>query len=528
MAGTTTGTGALLRFMLRRERRGLPWWLAGIAFLVGYQSVGSQSLYDTPEKLARLRQTLGANPAMLAMSGPEELLATIGGEVVFEIFSYAAVVVALMSMFMIGRHTRTDEETGRAELIRSSCVGRHATLVAALTLAGLANAAVAVVVFAATSLTGLPVAGSALLALALAGVGVTFAGLAAVAAQIFENPRAVYAAVGGALGLAYLLRAAGDAGTEALSWLSPIGWGQQTLPYVENRWWPLLLPALATAGLVTLAMTLMERRDFGAGFIRTRPGPAAAARSLGSPLGLAWRLQRGSLIGWTIGLFVLGAAYGTFANSIEQFIVDNPEVGDFFPGGVETIVDSYLAFSVLFAALLATAYGVTSTLRARGEETAGRAEPLLATPTSRWSWLASHVGIAMVGTVVSLAAAGLGEGLTYAASIDDPGQIPRVMGIALIYVPAVWATVAVAVAGFGWLPRAAAAVAWVVVGFCAFVMIFGDVVDLPGWLTNASPFTHTPQYPREAFAAPPLLALIGAAVVIGAAGFYGFRRRDIG
>ena len=527
MGGTTTGTGTLLRFMLRRERRGLPWWLVGVAFIVGYQSVGSQSLYDTPEKLARLRQTLGANPAMLAMSGPEELLATIGGEVVFEIFSYAAVLVALMSMFLIGRHTRTDEETGRAELIRSSCVGRDATLVAALILAGLANAAVAVVTFAATSLTGLPVAGSALLALALAGVGLTFAGLAAVAAQIFENPRAVYAAVGGALGLAYLLRAAGDAGTEALSWLSPIGWGQQTLPYVGNRWWPLILPALATVGLVALAMTLMARRDFAAGFIRTRPGPPAAPASLRSPLGLAWRLHRASLIGWTIGLFVLGAAYGSFANSIEQFIADNPQVADFFPGGVETIVDSYLTFTALFAALLAAAYGVTSTLRARGEESAGRAEPVLATATSRWSWLASHVTIAMVGTGVTLAAAGLGEGLTYAASVDDPAQVPRVMGIALLYVPAVWATVAVAVAGFGWLPRAAAAAAWLAVGFCAFIVIFGDAIDLPAWLTNASPFTHTPQYPLEPVTAPPLLALIATAALIAATGFHGFRRRDV-
>ena len=155
--GTTTGAGTLLRFMLRRERSKLPWWLLGIAFLWTYQSVGSQSLYNTPEKLARLRETLGANAALVAMSGPKELLDTIGGEVVFEIFVYASVVVALMNMFMIGRHTRSDEETGRAELIRSARVGRHAPLAAALALAGLANLAVAVVVFAGLAGTGLPV-----------------------------------------------------------------------------------------------------------------------------------------------------------------------------------------------------------------------------------------------------------------------------------------------------------------------------------------------------------------------------------
>ncbi|MFC7485040.1 ABC transporter permease [Luedemannella flava] len=334
--------------------------------------------------------------------------------------------------------------------------------------------------------------------------------------------------MGALLGLAYVLRAAGDAGSGTLSWLSPIGWGQQTLPYVADRWWPLLLPALVTAGLVALALTLMERRDFGAGFVRTRPGPATAPGSLGSPLGLAWRLHRASLVGWTTGLFILGAAYGSFANSIEQFIADNPDVATYFPGGTDSIVDAYLSLSVVFAALLATAYAVSGTLRARGEETAGRAEPVLATHTSRWSWLASHVAIAMVGGVVGLAAAGLGEGLAYAAAVDDAGQIPRVMGIALIYVPAVWAVLAVAVAGFGWAPRAAAAVGWAALGFCAFIMIFADLVDLPGWVRGVSPFTHTPQYPLEAFAAPPLLGILAAATLVGAAGFYGFRRRDVG
>ena len=62
------------------ERRALPWWLLGIAFLPFYQSLGSQSLYDTPEKLARFRATIGANAAMVAMSGPQRLLDTIGGD----------------------------------------------------------------------------------------------------------------------------------------------------------------------------------------------------------------------------------------------------------------------------------------------------------------------------------------------------------------------------------------------------------------------------------------------------------------
>jgi ABC-2 type transport system permease protein len=526
--GTTTGTRPLLRFALRRERRALPWWLLGIAFLPFYQSLGSQSLYDTPEKLARFRATIGANAAMVAMSGPQRLLDTIGGEIVFEIFAYLSIVVALMNMFLIGRHTRSDEETGRAELIRSARVGRHGTLAAALGVAGVANAAVAVLVFAATAGTGLPVTGAVVFGLAIAGVGLTFAALTAVAVQVFENPRSVYGSVGLAIGAAFILRAIGDAGNGAASWLSPIGWGQRTFPFVENNWWPLLLPVAATAVLVVTAAVLLDRRDFGAGLLPTRPGPASASPALGSPVGLAWRLQRPSLVGWAIGVGLLGVAYGSFGDSIEQYIADNPEVANFFPGGAADIVDSYLGFTILFTALMAAAYGVVSTLRARAEETAGRAELVLATATSRSAWLGGHLSVALPGTVLVLLAGGLGEGLGYGLATADLGQVPRLGAVALVYGPAVWLTVAVATFGFGWVPRAAAVAAWVVVGYCAVVALFAESFRLPGWLQSASPFVHTPEAPLETVAATPLLIIAAVMVLLLAGGFAGFRRRDIG
>lgn len=525
---SSTGAGTLLRFMLRRERLKLPWWLLGAGLLVFYQSVGSQSIYATPEKLAGLRETLGANPAIVAMGGPVGLLETVGGEAVFEISSYVAILVALMNMFLVGRHTRSDEEAGRAELIRSTQVGRRAILVATLGLAGLANLAVAVVVFAAGTLSGLPVAGSLLFGAALAGVGMSFAALTAVAVQVFENPRGAYGAVAMALGASYVLRAVGDTGTETLSWLSPIGWAQRTLPYVQDRWWPLLMPAALVSVVVAVAFALLDRRDFGAGLIPPRPGPATASPALGSPLGLAWRLQRASLIGWTIGLFLLGAAFGSFGNSIEQFVADNPEIANFFPGGAADIVNSYLALATVFAALTSAAYGVASAARARSEEVSGRAEPILAAPVSRWAFLASHLGVALSGTALLLVASGFGHGLSYGLAIGDLGQVPRLTGIALVYVPAVWLVVSVVAFGYGWMPRVAAAMGWVFVALCTSITLLSDVLDLPDWLRNASPFVHTPQAPLEGVTAAPLLAIAALAIVLASGGFVGFRRRDIG
>jgi ABC-2 type transport system permease protein len=177
--------------------------------------------------------------------------------------------------------------------------------------------------------------------------------------------------------------------------------------------------------------------------------------------------------------------------------------------------------------LLAAAFGVASALRARAEETSGRAEPVLATATSRRAWLASHLSVALVGSVVVLAAAGFGEGLAYGLSISDASQIPRLVGVALVYLPAVWLVIALAVVGFGWLPRLAAVVAWTAVGYCAVVALFADSFELPAWFQQASPFTHTPEAPLEGVTAVPLLIIGAIVVLLLAGGLAGFRHRDL-
>jgi ABC-2 type transport system permease protein len=112
--------------------------------------------------------------------------------------------------------------------------------------------------------------------------------------------------------------------------------------------------------------------------------------------------------------------------------------------------------------------------------------------------------------------------------VDDPGQIPRVIGVALTYVPAVWLVVAVVVLAVGWSPRPAAALGWTAVGYCVVVALFADSFDLPGWVRRASPFAHTPQVPLDDLRVTPLAVagLVAAALI--AAGYAGLRRRDIG
>jgi ABC-2 type transport system permease protein len=334
--------------------------------------------------------------------------------------------------------------------------------------------------------------------------------------------------VGAVLGVAFLLRAVGDIEGSGLVWTSPIGWAQAVHPYSDNRWWPLLVCVVATAALLAVAVVLLDHRDLGAGLLAARPGAPGAGPMLGSPLGLAVRLQRAALLAWAVSLGLLGAVYGGLGDTVQTLFENNPQAQTFFPGASAAgLVDAYLATIFSIQALLAAAYAVSSVLRARSEEASGRAEPVLATATSRASWLGSHVAVALLGSGLLVVVSGAGTALVRAESIGDLGSFGRLFAASLAYVPAVWVVAGVAVAAVGALPRAAAAVAWAMVAYVVVVTMFAAGLDWPDWVDDLSPFAWTPLVPIESWTSAAAWGLAAAAAGLLAVGFGAFRRRDL-
>ena len=278
------------------------------------------------------------------------------------------------------------------------------------------------------------------------------------------------------------------------------------------------------------AFALLERRDLGAGLLPARRGRARAGAALAGAGGLAWRLGRPSLIGWTTGMFIGGIVIGSLAKSAMDMFND-PAIADLLSkmgGGVGLLSDVYLSTELGFIAVVAAAYGVTAALRWRSEETQLHAEHVLATATSRTRYAASHVTVAVIGTAVLVLALGLGTALADAAGGGTLGGAGRVLPAALVRLPAVWVCVAVAIAAVGWLPRWTAAIGWGALAFFLVVGEFGGVLGLPQWLMNLAPFTHVPRMPVEQFAWTPTLWLCLVAAGSTGLGMVGFRRRDIG
>lgn len=521
-----TGTWLLLRHFLRRDRWMLLAWSLAITLLYWSQAVSVKGLYVTQAELDRAAEAMQANAAFTAMAGPARALNTIGGQVTWQSTAFGAIAVGLMSMFLVVRHTRAEEESGRDELLRASAVGREATAAATVLVALLANVLTGALVAASLIAFPLSAPDSLALGVGLAAVGAVFAAVALLAVQLTSSPRAAYGITGAVIGAAYVLRAIGDVGTPWLSWASPIGWYQGMHAFSGLRWWPLLPLLVATAVLAAAAAATFQRRDHGAGILAARPGPARAAPALGTPLGLAWRLQRGALVGWTLGLLLTGLSYGSLGTDVGDLLGDSEATQEVFTQGSADLVEGFYATSILILALMSSGYAISQALRARHDEAQGTLEVLLATGLSRSRWLRAQVALTVVGTCVVVLAAGVGLGVGYALTTGDGSAVGTYVLATVPYVAPVLVLSGVARLLHGLRPRLAL-LAWVGLVFAVVVMLFGRVLRIPAWLQDVSPFRHLALVPAEDFRWAPFLALAVVAALLSVAGQLLFRRRDV-
>jgi ABC-2 type transport system permease protein len=522
-----TGVGPLVRFLLRRDRVYLPVWILAIVSIV-YVSLGAvRGLYDTPATIAAYARTVEMSPASVAMAGPPLGLDQVGGILVYETSLTALLGVALMAVFTVIRHTRREEDAGRVELLGSTVVSPHAVITAAVLVAAGASIVVGAGVSAAFLSEQQPLNESLLYGASIAVLGIVFTGVAAVAAQVMSHGRGAVGVSLGFLAVVFGIRAIGDVGENFLVWLSPMGWVQQVGVYEHNRWWPLALAIGLTVVLLAATVAFESRRDLGSGIVPPRLGPATGGWLLHGPVGLAWRLQRGALVGWAVGVFGMGALLGSFSESIEDLIQENPAMAEVFAAeGAGSLVDAYMAISLLLLGIGAAAYAVSSALRLRSEESTGRLEPVLATGVSRSRWFAGSLLVTLATTSLLVASGGLGVGIAYALTSERPEEVWAMIWASLVYLPAVLIVATVAVLLFGWAPRAAG-VAWVVVAFTFVVGWLGTLLEIPQRVVDLSPFTHVPGVPAEAVAASPLLTMGLVAVAGVGLGWFGFLRRDI-
>ncbi len=532
------GTMRLIRLALRRDRVTLTAWILGMAgFLAATTAMFEDNYGKNPMLLGPDTRIVVENPGMRVLG-----LVTgqsVGGYTLHRDALTLAVLAALMSVLAVVRHTRQAEELGRAEMLGAGVVGRYASLAAAVIVALAANVVLALMLGLAMVAAGQPTTGSLAAGASIALVGVAFTGVAAVTSQLASTTRGATGLAGAVLGLSFMVAALGnmlgtvDSAALRVSsawpvWLSPIGWGQQMRPFADNLWWPLVLPLLGTALLFWLAVVLDGRRDVGRGMWPERRGAAHASPALLSPTGLVWRLQRGALEGWAIGLLGFGLVFGALSDQIGGLKGAATEWYSAF-GGDADLIGAYWASMMQMAGMAVAAYVVTLLLRLYHDEAQGTLEPLLGTAVSRLRWLSAYAINAFVGALLLMMVFAMAMALTGGQALGGTASLlPELIGAALVQLPAIGVLGAVVVAVVMLLPRWSVGVSWAMFVFSIFVgPMFGPSLRLPTWLMDLTPFTHVPNAPAAAVSVAAILGLGLVCVLLAMAGVLALRRRNL-
>jgi ABC-2 type transport system permease protein len=521
-----TGVVGLTRFALRRSRVLVLVWSAVLVVMAYASAAATDSLYATTAEQVSAARAINDSPALVALYGPILDVHSLGELAMTKMTVTYAVLLMAFAVTLVRRHTRVEEESGRAELLGGLAVDRSAPLVSAVAVGALGSFVVSALVALADIAGGLQVGGSLWFGASWLGLGLVGTGIGAVTAQLSASARTSGAVAAGAIAVLFALRAVGDTTSASwLSWLSPLGWSTQLRAWSDPRGWVVLLHLGLAGALVAAAVALQRRRDLGSGLLPERPGPATGSPRLADALALNVRVHSTGLAVWTVACAVMGALMAAIVPTIGS-MVDSPGVREMFQrlGGVGALQETLVAAFVSVGAVVISCFAVTVVSHGGGEEHDGRTEEVLATATERSAAFLAVVLVALGGVVWLLLVTGVAMGVGASGTAVSFGGT---LAGALVQIPAVGVVVGLSVLALAQGSR------YAVLGW-AFVVAFflvgpvAEMLKLPGWVAGLSPYSHVSKVPAESLAWAPEAALSVIAAALVATAWWRYRERDIG
>lgn len=527
MSTAVVGTRSLLRAGVRHDGRLLaPWAL--LTTLLSSSSMIYPLIFPTDEDRAGFAAAVGSNPALAIIFGPAFDLSTADGFNAWRALALGGLLSALGVIFAITRATRAQEDSGQAELLASGVMGRASRLMAAVAMCLTFAVVLGVVTGLVTVLFGGGWEATMLLAATMSATAWMFTGVAAVTAQLGSDARTSNSLAVATLGVLFIGRGVSYAlgAPDWVIWMNPLGWMTETKPSVDDNWRPLLLAAALTLALLAVAFLLQTRREFGAGAIAPRPGPAHGRDR--TTWRLAIRINRGPLISWAVAFLALGFVFGYLATSVPDLLRSDAALQQVFASGARSpddFIPAFLATILGLVSILASIPGVQTMLKVRAEEMEDRVEPLIATATARPRYYVSNVVIALLAPALYVLIAGALIG-AIAGTAEIGVSFGDVVLQALAIIPAVWTVVALSVAIIGARPRVSLA-AWAGVLASFGLTILGPTFNLWDWILAISPFWHVPVVTESEADWFGLVWISLVSLVFLVAGFAGFRHRDL-
>lgn len=521
---------ALARLTTRLLRRGALLVAVGLGVWMAFEAFAFEVGY--PDAQARASLLVWAqDPGLRMIGGWPTAVDTLGGFVVWDAGLYLTLIIGVWALRTTTRLLRGDEDAGRAEVVLAGPVRPTRGLLVQLLVLLAAGSGIGLVVGLTLAVSGAQPLGSLLIGLVLAGYCAAVIGVAAVASQVFASRGLAVGVSAGVLAAWVLLRIVSNSQESRswLGWLSPPGWIDLLRAYGDNRWPVLLVPLAMAIALVVVAVLLRSRRDTYAGLVAERMEHRSRRWGLGSPLAFAWRANLGVLVGWAAAVAVMAAVVGTMVPTIADFIDRDPSYAEILTKIGMSPDDVTRGFASLWGVLVGLVVAVYAAFRmgaARGEEASTRAEILLTRPVTRWRWLGGHVAclVASVLVLSAVAALAMWLGAAAAGALLTAGDCLAAVFNAL---PVVVVFAGLSVLAFGVVPRLTVALGVTAVAVAYLLEVVGPLLEWPSWALGLSPFRHLAQVPIDPVAWPAALVMTATGVLLAAAGFVAFQRRDL-
>ena len=494
------------------------------------QPAGYHSAYPTVAERAAFAHAFAGNAALRLFYGYPFDVLTVRGYSAWRVGGSLALVAAVFGVLAAVRALRTEEESGRAELVLAGAVGRAAVFQAATGALAGGAALLWLAEFVGFVFGGLPAAGSAYLALATVSVVPVFAGAGALASQLAPTRRGALALSSGFVVVCWLLRVVGDtwAGGGWLRWATPLGWAEELRPFTGPRPWVLVLLLGSSVLLLALSARIAARRDIGVGLLPTRESAPPRMGLLSSATALSLRSEAGTLLAWVLGVAAFSAILGMVSTSVSTAGISKNFQHDLAKLGVGSITtpSGYLAFVFVVFILALSLFSCSQIGACRQDESEQRLETLLAQPVGRHSWLGGRllVGAATAGALSLL------TGLVTWAGASSQGvnvSLPRMLEAGANCLPVALLFLGLSSLAFAVLPRASAGISYGLVGAAFLWYLVGSLLSVPRWLVDVTPFVHVGLVPAQAFRVVSAAVMVAIGVASVGVALTVFRRRDL-
>ena len=514
--------------------------LGGMALVMG---AAVSSIFPSEAARHALDSLFGGIPASMLrlfanVDAMGDKVGTLGGYITFKYGLIFAMGVALWSIFALSGTLAGEARRGSLDIVATSPFGKRRIaiekLAAHLTLLVLAMVIMAVALTVSSNLYGdanlgdqIPLESSfGFAAWVLAGA-LFFGGLALALSPLLGRA--------GAAGVASLLMVGlwivnGLSIGGPLMWLSPFTWTFDHIPLIGVYDWPAVALEFAL-GVVLLAagVELFTRRDLGVTAGLSLPALPAGLLGVQGPMSRAFGEDLPRALAWGIGVGILGVVFTSFAASLAGTIAVSQNLVDtfatIFPGIDFGTAGGWLQ---LYAELLYIALGfgaATFVSKWASDETEGRLDSVLTTPTARARWVVSGGVAALLAVVVAtlLFAAGIGIG-GLIGGLD--AQQAMVGSAALGLFAAAVVGVGFAVGGL-WRTSLAAELAAVFVVVTYLIGLIAPALQLPDWVAQLALTSHMGQPMIGVWDPAGIVACVVIAVGGIAIGAWGMTRRDI-